>query len=84
MADMIENQFWMVLPYVLVRDLATMFSPCAIKEELNRRPRLLCDHSWNWGWPSVNEATLAHTPPEAMQFGGMLPRILYYGCHANP
>ena len=85
MADMIENQFWMVLPYELVRDLDTiMLSPCAIKEERDRRPRLLCDHSWDWGWPSVNETTLAHTPSEAMQFGGTLPRIFYQARHANP
>ena len=85
MADMIENQFWMVLPYDLVRDLdSLMLSPCAIKEERDRRPRLLCDHSWDWGWPSVNETTLAHTPPEAMQFGGALPRIFFQARHANP
>ena len=32
----------------------------------------------------MNEATLPHCPPEAMQFGGALPRILFYARHANP
>ena len=85
MADSIENRFWMVLPYDLVRDLIEiMFSPAAVKEERERRPRLLCDHSWDWGWPSVNESTMPHAPPEAMQFGHALARVLFQMRHANP
>ena len=85
MASNIENKFWMVLPYALVRDLIQlMLSPAAVKEERDRRPRLLCDHSWDFGWPSINETTLPHAPPEAMQFGQALPRILYQIRHANP
>ena len=45
-----------------------MLSPAALKEERDRKPRLLCDPTWPWGWPPLNECTLPHTPPEAMQF----------------
>ena len=83
-SDFIENKFWAVLPYELVKDLDIMFSPSAVKDERDRRPRLLCDHSWPWKWISVNESTIPHAPPEAMQFGGALPRLLYLGRHANP
>ena len=55
MADNIENKFWTVLPHEQVRDLPQlMLSPAAIKEERERRPRLPCDHSWDFGWPSIN------------------------------
>ena len=85
MADFVENKFWMVLPYELVRDLLPlMLSPAAIKEERERKLHLLCDHSWDWGWPAINETTKPHAPPEAMQFGGTLPRLLHAIRHANP
>ena len=85
MVGFIEDGFWTVLPYSIVRGYEELqIWPGAIKEERDRKPRLLCDHSWNWGWPSINETTIAHAPPEAMQFGGALPRILYDVRHANP
>ena len=85
MAGFLEDRFWMVLPYELVRHLEQiMFSPAAIKEERERKPRLLCDHSWDWGWPSINQSTEAHAPPEAMQFGDTFRRLLYAIRHANP
>ena len=85
MAGFLEDRFWMVLPYDLVRHLEEiMFSPAAIKEERERKPRLLCDHSWDWGWPSINQSTEAHAPPEAMQFGDTFLRLLYAIRHANP
>ena len=62
-----------------------MFSPAALKEERDSKPRLLCDQIWPWGWPPLNECTLHHAPPEAsMQFRAALPRILYHVRHANP
>ena len=77
MADNIENKFWMVLPHDQVRDLPQlMLSPAAVKEERERRPRLLCDHSW--------EVTKPHAPPEAMQFGHALRGVLHHVRHANP
>ena len=82
-ADSIESKFWMVLPYELVRHLEElMIWPAAVKDEHNRRPRLLCDHSWDWGWPSVNDTTIPHAPPESMQFGGTLMRLLTLLRHA--
>jgi len=81
MAEFIENGFWTVLPYRQVRSLPSlMLSPAAVKEERERKPRILCDHSWN----PVNEKTLPHAPPEAMQFGGTLQRILRRIRHADP
>ena len=61
-----------------------MLWPAAVKEERERKPRLLCDHSWDWGWDSLNDTTVPHAPPEAMQFSNALPRILYYVRHADP
>ena len=62
-----EDKFWMVLPYELIRELAElMLWPAAVKEEQERKPRLLCDHSWDWGWGLLNESTDPHSPPEAM------------------
>ena len=78
MAEFIDAKSWLVLPYEIVRHLhEIMFSPAAVKDERDRKPRLLCDHSWSWPeWPSVNETTVPHAPAEAMQFGRTLPRIL--------
>ena len=62
-----------------------MFSPAAVKDERNRKPRLLCDHSWPWsGWTSVNDSTVPHAPPKAMQIGRTLQRLLWLLRHANP
>ena len=75
----------MVLPYELVCTLEElMLWPAAVKEECERKLRVLCDHSWYWGWPALNDSTIAHAPPEAMQFGGALARILRLIRHANP
>ena len=42
MADFIDSKFWVVLPYTLVRHHQNlMFSPTAVKEERERRPRVL-------------------------------------------
>ena len=81
MSEFIDSRFWVVLPYSLVRDMPQLqLSPAAVKEERERRPRLLCDHSW---YP-VNDTTCPHAPPEAMQFGGALHRVMSKIRHANP
>ena len=81
MSEFIDNRFWAVLPYRAVAHLPNLqLSPAAVKEERERKPRLLCDHSW---YP-VNDTTLPHAPPEAMQFGGALQRILELVRHADP
>ena len=85
MASFIENNFWMVLPHDLVRKLLLLrLTPLAVKDERDRRPRVLMDHSWPWPWDNINENTLPGAPPEAMQFGPMLPRLMCFARHANP
>ena len=50
MSEFIENKFWVVLPYELIRGLPSLqLSPSAVKDERDRKPRLLSDHSWDWG-----------------------------------
>jgi hypothetical protein len=81
MSKFIDNRFWVVLPYRAVRHLPQLqLSPAAVKEERLRKPRLLCDQSWS----PVNDTTLPRAPPEAMQFGGALHRVLTQIRHANP
>ena len=81
MAEFIECGYWTVLPYRLVKDLPGLrISPLGVKEERERKPRLVCDHSFF----GVNQTTALRTPPEAMQFGGTLSRILHAVRHADP
>jgi hypothetical protein len=83
MADFIEAGFWVVLPLDQVRalDQDLRLSPLAVKDEgEKRRPRVLVDHTWF----GVNEHTVTELPPEVMQFGGALPRILWLLRHADP
>ena len=81
MAEFIECGYWTVLPYRLVKDLPGLrISPLGVKEERERKPRLVCDHSFF----GVNQHTLLRTPPEAMQFGGTLGWILHAIRHADP
>ena len=80
-AEFIQSRFWAVLPYRLIRHLPELrLSPAAVKDERDRKPRLLCDHSWY----GINDQTLPHVPPEAMQFGGALQRLLRAIRRANP
>ena len=81
MAEFIECGYWTVLPYRLVKDLPGLrISPLGVKEERERKPRLVCDHSFF----EVNQHTWMRTPAEAMQFGGTLHRILHAVRHADP
>ena len=81
MSDNIEHGFWVVLPFEQVKHLPNLrLSPLGVKEERERRPRLVVDHTWF----GVNDATIQYTPKEAMQFGGTLPRILHKVRHADP
>ena len=53
LATFVEDRFWVVLPYDTVRHFEhLMLWPVAVKEERERKPRVLCDLSWDWGWPS--------------------------------
>jgi hypothetical protein len=81
MADFVESGFYAVLPYTHVRDLPGLrLSPLGIKEERDRRARLVVDHTWF----GVNQNTVEYTTKEAMQFGGTLYRILSKIHHADP
>ena len=81
MADYVESGFWLVLPYELIKDLPGLrLSPSGVKDERDRRPRLVVDHTFFF----VNRDTLALAPKESMQFGQALPRIIHHARHANP
>jgi hypothetical protein len=81
MADFVESGFYAVLPYSAVRHLPGLrLSPLGIKEERDRRARLVVDHTWFL----INQHTLEWTTKEAMQFGGALYRILAKIYHADP
>ena len=78
MSEFIENKFWVVLPYDMVRGRCLALQLSACSGQRRTRPQSLayiCDHSWDFGWPAVNETTMHwHAPPEAMQFGQALAK----------
>lgn len=81
MADFCDKGFWTVLPYDLVKDYPQLrLSPLGVVPQRERRPRLIVDLSF---W-DVNQNTVQHAPPEAMQFGRTLQRLLRRIRHANP
>jgi len=55
-------------------------SPLGCVPQRGRRPRLIVDLSFY----DVNQETVKTAPPEAMQFGRALDRLLYRIRHANP
>ena len=79
--DYVEKGFWMLLPYRVLRHLTELrLSPMGVVPQRGRRPRLIVDYTFY----QVNHDTLRLTPPEAMQFGRALERILYMIRHSNP
>ncbi len=81
MADFCAQGYWAVLPYSVVRlwpDLRV--SPLGAVPQRDRRPRLIVDYSFS----AVNAETVQLAPPEAMQFGRALQRIISTVVHANP
>ena len=81
MADFAIKGFWTVLPFDLVKDLPNLrLSPLGCVPQRDRRPRLIVDLSFH----DVNQSTLKMAPPEAMQFGRTLKRLLYKIRHSNP
>ena len=76
MADFIKAGFWVVLPLEQVQSLGgdLRLSPLAVKDEGDKRqPCVIMDHTWF----GVNNHTVVELPPEVMQFGGALSRILW-------
>lgn len=81
MAEFCEKGFWVVLPYHTVRHLPGLkLSPLGVVPQRDRRPRLIVDYSFY----GVNANTIKIMPPEAMQFGRALERLLTSIRHANP
>ena len=81
MADFIEKGFWTVLPFDVVKDLPNLrLSPLGVVPQRDRRPRLIMDLSFY----GVNADTVRQAPPEAMQFGRTLERLLTTIRHADP
>jgi hypothetical protein len=74
MADFARKGFWTVLPYSHVKKLRGLrLSPLGCIPQRGRRPRLIVDLSFY----DVNADTLKLAPPEAMQFGHALNRLLF-------
>ena len=73
--------FWTVLPTEVALTLPHLrLSPLGVVPQRNRRPRLIVDYSYS----GVNAETLKLAPPEAMQFGKALQRVLQTLVRANP
>jgi hypothetical protein len=80
-ADMIRKKQWILLPAALVMTQEELrLSPLGVIPERDRRPRSIIDYTFY----RVNEDTVVMAPPEAMQFGKALWRILAGIVHANP
>lgn len=80
-ADMVGKDFWVVLPYDLVKDLPNLrLSPIGVVPQNNRRPRPIVDYTFY----GINDATQPNAPMEAMQFGRTLERILRMILLADP
>ena len=79
--DFIQKRYWIVLPASDVMNLPGLrLSPLGVVPQAERRPRLICDYTFH----GVNQETTSDAPPEAMQFGKALSRILWALAYANP
>jgi len=79
--DMIKKRFWVVLPAALLMEYEDLrLSPLGVVPQHERRPRIICDYTYY----GVNQDTAPDAPPEAMQFGRTLRRILQKLADANP
>jgi hypothetical protein len=73
MMDFCRQGYWMVVPYAAVRHWRDLrLSPIGAVPQRDRRPRLIVDYSFS----DVNAETVQLAPPEAMQFGRALHRVL--------
>jgi hypothetical protein len=79
--DMINKGHWTILPARLVQqDPNLRLSPLGVVPQRERRPRPICDYTFH----GVNPETLPLVPPEAMQFGKALQRLLHKIHQAHP
>ena len=73
--------FWTVLPLQVALQLAHLrLSPLGVVPQRNRRSRLIVDYTYS----GVNDETARLAPPEAMQFGKALQRVLSKVVGADP
>jgi hypothetical protein len=81
MVDFAKQGFWTVLP---LADAITIphlrLSPLGVVPQRNRRPRLIVDYTYS----GVNPDTFKMAPPEAMQFGRALQRVMHTIVNADP
>jgi hypothetical protein len=81
MLDFCAQGFWTVLPLAAVLALPHLrLSPLGVVPQRNRRSRLIVDYTFS----GVNDETARLAPPEAMQFGKALQRVLDKVVHADP
>lgn len=81
MADMVDRATWMVLPYHRLRHIRNLrISPMGVVPQHDRRPRPIVDYTYS----GVNQDTVALSPPEAMQFGRALERLITQVVHSDP
>jgi hypothetical protein len=81
----IRKSQWTVLPLSVVLNdpalrKALRISPMGIVPQRDRRPRVIVDYSFF----GLNDDTIRLGPPEAMQFGKALERLLHQIVNANP
>ena len=73
MSEFIAKNFWTVLPFEKVKNTPGLrLSPLGVVPQRDRRPRLIVDYTFS----DVNQETQEIAPPESMQFGRALDRIL--------
>lgn len=81
MLDFCKQGFWTVLPLQAALQLAHLrLSPLGVVPQRDRRSRLIVDYTYS----GVNDETARLAPPEAMQFGKTLQRVLTKVVHADP
>jgi len=80
-ASMLQKQQWTLLPAALVTELQQLrLSPLGVIPQHDRRPRTIADYTFF----HVNQDTVPLGPPEAMQFGRSLRRLLTKILYADP
>ncbi|MGH7974087.1 MAG: hypothetical protein ACREBR_01075 [bacterium] len=81
MGDLIEQGYWVALPYHQVRHLPNLrISPMGVVPQRDRRPRIIVDYTFS----GVNADTVPLAPLEAMQFGKALHRLMRQLVEADP
>ena len=75
MCDMRTKGMFIVLPYSYLRHHPELrISPLGCVPQRDRRPRIINDYTFS----EVNQSTIKMAPPEAMQWGRALNRVLWY------